>query len=54
MTIVFLSTDASQPTTLAIQGGEGSGVLGPVGNGYGDSRHIGSVLTVDNVSLIYE
>ena len=54
MTIVFLSTDASQPTTLAIQGGEGSGVLGPVGNGYGDSRHIGSVLTVDNISLIYE
>jgi hypothetical protein len=49
MTVVFLSTDVSQPATLAIQGS-----LGPVGEGYGDSRHIGSVLTVDDVSLIYE
>lgn len=48
MTIVFLSTDVAQPATLAIQGN-----LGAVGNGYGDSRHIGSVLTVDDVKLIY-
>lgn len=49
MTIVFLSTDAAQPSTLAIQGS-----LKAFGNGYGDSRHIGSILTVDDVELIYE
>lgn len=48
MTIVFLSTDAVQPATLDVQGSKGA--LG----GYGDSRHIGSILTVDDVSLIYE
>ena len=48
MTIVFLSTDASSPSTKDIQGD--AGAFG----GYGDSRHIGSVLTVDEVSLIYE
>ena len=48
MTIVFLSTDAASPATKDIQGGAVA-----VG-GYDDSRHIGSVLTVDEVSLIYE
>lgn len=48
MTIVFLSTDATSPATKDIQGD--AGAFG----GYGDSRHIGSVLTVDEVSLIYE
>ena len=48
MTIVFLSTDAASPATLDVQGSKGAF------GGYGDSRHIGSILTVDDVSLIYE
>lgn len=48
MTIVFLSTDAVQPATLDVQGSKNTVA------GYGDSRHIGSILTVDDVSLIYE
>ncbi|MDE7073853.1 MAG: PCMD domain-containing protein [Odoribacter sp.] len=47
-TIVFLSTDSESPATSAIQGSEGA-----IGKGYGDSRHIGSVLTVDEVELVY-
>lgn len=43
----FRSTDAESPET--------KGVFGSAGlfSGYGDSRHIGSILTVDDVSLIY-
>ena len=54
MTIVFLSTDAASPATLDIQGEQEATSLNGKTGGYGDSRHIGSVLTVDNVSLIYE
>ncbi|MGL5788069.1 MAG: hypothetical protein ACRCX4_14820, partial [Bacteroidales bacterium] len=45
--VEFLSTDAEAPET--------KGVFGSAGlfSGYGDSRHIGSILTVDDVSLIY-
>lgn len=45
--VEFLSTDAESPET--------KGVFGSAGlfSGYGDSRHIGSILTVDDVSLIY-
>lgn len=46
--IVFLSTDASSPSVKSVQGGVGA--LG----GYADSRHIGSILTIDDVELIYE
>ncbi|MGL5731225.1 MAG: hypothetical protein ACRCX5_08900, partial [Bacteroidales bacterium] len=46
--VEFLSADAEAPQTQAIQGSKGA-----VGAGYGDSRHIGSILTVDDVSLIY-
>lgn len=48
ITIVFLSSSAESPATLAIQGSKGA-----FNAGYGDSRHIGSVLTVDDVELIY-
>ena len=48
ITIVFLSTDSLEPETLAIKGGNS------VFSGYGDSRHIGSILTVDDIELIYE
>lgn len=48
ITIVFLSSNAESPETLAIQGNKGAWNAG-----YGDSRHIGSVLTVDDVKLIY-
>lgn len=48
ITIVFLSSSAESPATLAIQGSKGAWNAG-----YGDSRHIGSVLTVDDVKLIY-
>lgn len=54
MTIVFLSTDAASPATLAIQGEQGATTWNGQTGGYGDSRHIGSILTVDDVSLIYE
>lgn len=48
ITIVFLSTDSKNPSTMTVQGesGDFSGNL--------DSRHIGSILTVDDVELIYE
>lgn len=48
ITIVFSSTDSENPATEAIQGN--AGAL----SGYLDSRHIGSILTVDDVELIYE
>lgn len=47
ITIMFLSTNAVSPATLAI-GGDRIAWWG-----YDDSRHIGSVLTVDEVSLEY-
>lgn len=48
ITIVFKSTDSSSPATKAVWGD--SGAL----SGYLDSRHIGSILTVDDIELIYE
>lgn len=48
MTIVFSSTDSENPATEAVQGNEG-----PM-SGFLDSRHIGSILTVDDIELIYE
>lgn len=48
ITIVFSSTDSENPETKAVQGGESTL------SGYLDSRHIGSILTVDDVKLIYE
>lgn len=48
ISIVFLSTDAENPATKDIQGSANAF------SGYGDSRHIGSILTVDEVELIYE
>lgn len=48
LTIVFMSSNSESPQTLAIQGDKG------LFSGYGDSRHIGSILTVDDVKLIYE
>lgn len=47
--LVFMSTDAESPATKDIQGSKGA-----LNAGYGDSRHIGSILTVDDVKLIYE
>lgn len=47
LSLVFLSTDAEKPATEAVQGNVGAF------GGYGDSRHIGSILTVDDVSLVY-
>lgn len=47
--LVFMSTDATSPGTKDIQGSKGA-----FNAGYGDSRHVGSILTVDNVKLIYE
>ncbi len=49
ITIVFLSTDSNNPATKPVKGSDGAW-----GKGYGDSRHIGSILTVDDVELIYE
>lgn len=49
MTLVFMSTDAEAPSTKDIQGSKGAWKAG-----YGDSRHIGSILTVDDIQLIYE
>lgn len=51
LTIVFMSSNSDSPQTLAIQGYSG---LDAALKGYGDSRHIGSILTVDDVKLIYE
>ena len=48
LTIVFMSSNNDSPQTLAIQGN--NSML----SGFGDSRHIGSILTVDDVKLIYE
>lgn len=48
ITIVFISSTAESPQTLAIGGNENGWW------GYSDSRHIGSILTVDDVKLIYE
>ena len=48
ITIVFMSTDAESPATKDIQGSKGAWNAG-----YGDSRHIGSILTVDEVTLNY-
>ena len=48
MTLVFMSTDAESPATKDIEGDKGAF------SGYGDSRHVGSILTVDDVQLIYE
>ena len=48
ITIVFISSTAESPQTLAIGGSENAWW------GYCDSRHIGSILTVDDVKLIYE
>lgn len=48
ITIVFKSTDSANPQTEALQGDVGAF------GGYWDSRHIGSVLTIDDVSLIYD
>lgn len=45
--IAFLSTNVESPATKAVKGGKN------VFSGYGDSRHIGSVLTVDDVTLEY-
>lgn len=47
--LVFMSTDATSPGTKDIQGSKGAWKAG-----YGDSRHVGSILTVDDVKLIYE
>ena len=48
MTVVFPSTDSSSPSTKAVQGSYSALA------GYLDSRHIGSILTVDDIELIYE
>lgn len=48
ITIVFLSSSSDSPSTKEVQGSDGAF------QGYGDSRHIGSILTVDDVELIYE
>lgn len=48
ITIVFSSTDNGSPATMPVQG-TSSGM-----SGYLDSRHIGSILTVDEVELVYE
>ena len=49
MELVFMSTDATSPGTKDIQGSKGAWKAG-----YGDSRHVGSILTIDDVKLIYE
>lgn len=48
ITIVFSSTDSDSPATKDVQGGSGAM------SGYLDSRHIGSIFTVDDVELVYE
>lgn len=49
ITVVFMSSSEQNPATKAIQGSKGA-----FNAGYGDSRHVGSILTVDDVQLIYE
>ena len=49
ITVVFMSSSEQNPATKAIQGSKGAFKAG-----YGDSRHVGSILTVDDVQLIYE
>lgn len=44
---MFLSSASDSPSTLAVVGNSG------MFSGYGDSRHIGNILTIDNVSLEY-
>lgn len=46
--LVFPSTDSANPGTRAVQGDAGAF------SGYLNSRHIGSILTVDEIELIYE
>ncbi|SCH93650.1 DUF4493 domain-containing protein [uncultured Bacteroides sp.] len=46
--VIFSSTNSSSPKSKAIEGEQFFGV------GYWDSRHIGSVLTIDDVSLVYD
>lgn len=46
--IVFISSISESPQTLAIGGSKSAWW------GYCDSRHIGSILTVDDIELIYE
>lgn len=48
ITIIFMSSAVDKPQTVDIQGKENGWW------GYSDSRHIGSILTVDDVELIYE
>ena len=48
MTAVFPSTDNTSPSTKAVQGSYTAFA------GYCDSRHVGSILTVDDLELIYE
>ena len=48
ITIVFSSTDNDSPATRPVQGTSNAM------SGYLDSRHIGSILTVDEVELVYE
>lgn len=48
ISVIFSSTNSGSPQTKAIGGGQGAFA------GYWDSRHIGSVLTIDDVSLVYD
>lgn len=48
ITVVFLSSTAEKPAVAQIWGEAGAF------NGYYDSKYIGSVLTVDNVQLVYD
>lgn len=47
ITVMFESTTSDSPTVLSKQGSKGAF------NGYGDSRYVGNVLTVDDIELIY-
>lgn len=44
---VFVSSTASTPTVLSVQGSKNAL------NGYSDSKYVGSVLTVDDIVLNY-
>ncbi len=46
--IIFLSTSSQSPATKAVHGSLNDW------KGNGDSRHIGSILTIDDVSLVYD
>lgn len=48
MYIVFMSSSADSPSVNSVTGSMGAF------SGYADSRYVGSVLTVDDVNLIYE